>query len=383
MAWIKTPAYLKMRDGRPRWEPGPALRAAGWGGRDLKSVAGAWLGVREAIAAAEALNDEVAVWRAGGGGKRPRRRPQAPQRTVQDLHAAWIASPEFRLLRSATREDYLCKAAVFVSDFADAPVAAISRKAIKGWWRTLYDQRGHAMANGTVAVARVMLTFACDEQEWIAQNPALKLGLPGVPPRIVVWLPGEVEAAVRVADDLNCHALGDAIVIALHTGQRQADVLALEDARTEGGRCRFRQAKTNAQVAVPTTDQLARRLDAIKRRRAHLAGVVDLDLARRVVLSCGAAYSGDRLRKDFQMVRALVANEHPGIAERTFADLRDTAVTRLALADCTVAEIRAITGHSLETVHSVLKHYLALDDRMAASAIGKLQTWMAREGIAL
>ena len=35
--------YLKWRDGRPRWEPGPTLRAKGWKGRDLKSEQGEWL----------------------------------------------------------------------------------------------------------------------------------------------------------------------------------------------------------------------------------------------------------------------------------------------------------------------------------------------------
>ena len=62
---------------------------------------------------------------------------------------------------------------------------------------------------------------------------------------------------------------------------------------------------------------------------------------------------------------------------KQFPDLRDTAVARLALAGCTVAEIRAITGHTLETVHKVLKHYLALDDRMADAGIAKLKNWMA------
>src|SRR5262249_15338539 len=43
----------------------------------------------------------------------------------------------------------------------------------------------------------------------------------------------------------------------------------------------------------------------------------------------------------------------------TFNDLRGTAVTRLALAGCTEAEIAAITGHSLRDLRSILDlHYL-------------------------
>jgi hypothetical protein len=47
------------------------------------------------------------------------------------------------------------------------------------------------------------------------------------------------------------------------------------------------------------------------------------------------------------------------------------------------AEIRSISGHNLETIHQVLKHYIALDDRMAVSAIDRLKHWMQEEGIAI
>lgn len=71
------------------------------------------------------------------------------------------------------------------------------------------------------------------------------------------------------------------------------------------------------------------------------------------------------------------------ISGKQFLDLRDTAVTRLALAGCTMSEIRAITGHMFETVHKIMQHYLALDDRMADAAISKLKSWMDEEGIAV
>ena len=126
-------------------------------------------------------------------------------------------------------------------------------------------------------------------------------------------------------------------------------------------------------------DELVARLDDNRtRRRAKAGAVVDLAGARRLF-----GYDKGTLRRDFDAVRAIVSATLPDIAGRTFQDLRDTAITRLALAGCTVGEIRAITGHSLETVHSVLKHYLALDDRMATAAIDRLKIWMQDEGIAL
>jgi hypothetical protein len=58
----------------------------------------------------------------------------------------------------------------------------------------------------------------------------------------------------------------------------------------------------------------------------------------------------------------------------TFNDLRGTAVTRLALAGCTEAEIATITGHSLRRVRSILDaHYLHRDPALADRAIAKLE----------
>jgi hypothetical protein len=122
------------------------------------------------------------------------------------------------------------------------------------------------MANGTLAVARLALSHAV-RLGWITANPARSLGLDGVPPRVVVWTPSEIEALLAAADALGLPQIGDAIVIALHTGQRQGDVLRLEMPQIEGGRAFFRQGKRGARVAMPLTPQLASRIDAIRGRR--------------------------------------------------------------------------------------------------------------------
>lgn len=378
---IKTPAYFKWRDGRPRWEPGPGVRHAGFRGRDLRDAAGQWLALGPAIEAAAALNAEVAEARATG--RRPKRHKAAKNpHTVRALHAKWTASPKYQRLRASTREDYRLKAAIFLAEFGDHTVASLAPHHLYQWWEELYAARGHAMANGVLAVARAMLSHA-PRIGWRPDNPARNLGLEGVAPRVVVWTPSEVAAFVDVADTLGFHDCADAVVVALHTGQRQGDVLTLCEDRIDAGRARFVQSKTGARVTVPLTDELAARLDTNRarrraRRQSEPGAVVDLAGARRLF-----SFDKARLRHDFDQVRAIVAATLPEIAGKTFQDLRDTAITRLALASCTVVEIRAITGHSMETIHSVLKHYLALDDRMATAAIAKLKIWMQEEGIAL
>ena len=63
-----------------------------------------------------------------------------------------------------------------------------------------------------------------------------------------------------------------------------------------------------------------------------------------------------------------------GVVGLTFHDLRGTAVTRLAIAGCTEAEIATITAHSLRDVRSILDaHYLHRDPALAENAIRKLE----------
>ncbi len=383
MATIKLPAYLKWREGRPRWEPGPKLRHGGWRGRDLKRDNGDWLPLGEAIAAAQALNDEVAAWRGGGAKRVPRRRAQSSTRTLDALYQKWTGAPEFKMLRETTRADYEQKAQVFIREIGgDKAVASLARRHIKALWREMFDKRGHPMANAVIAVARTMLTFAVD-LDWISDNPAYKLKLKTVPPRVVIWLPTEIAHFCDIVDRINPQIV-DAVIIALHTGQRRGDVLTLEDAKTVNGRTLFKQSKTGARVSVPHTPQLADRLEAIKQRRIALHNVVDLALLRRTVLRADQQhFSRDTWAHEFRAARTAAAKEMPSIAGLRFQDLRDTAVTRLALASCTAMEIHAITGHDLETIHRVMKHYLARTDALADAAITKLKTWMSDEGIAL
>lgn len=68
-----------------------------------------------------------------------------------------------------------------------------------------------------------------------------------------------------------------------------------------------------------------------------------------------------------------------GIDDLTFHDLRGTAVTRLAIAGCTIPEIATITGHSLRDVGTILdRHYLHRDDELARAAIEKLERSQAK-----
>ena len=180
--------------------------------------------------------------------------------------------------------------------------------------------------------------------------------------------------------------IGDAIVLALFTGQRQGDVLALEERAVEEGKIRFIQSKTGARVRVRALGPLVERLNSARMRRLTLQMKLQADnsakkVATTVVVDShsGETFRPDTFRHRFARLREQAAKTTPTLSDLLFLDLRDTAVTWLANAGCTVPEIAAITGHSLQTVHAILKHYLELNEEQADSAMDKLENWLGEK----
>jgi hypothetical protein len=376
--------YLQWRNGRPRWEPGPGLRAKGWKGRDLKDENGAWLELIAAMERAKALNDEVAAWRMGGAPRKRTPVPLRPSRTAEHLWEVYRQSPRYTKRAVSTRRDYANKVKVFLAEFGDVQVAAFEKSHLYRWWEELHGARGHAMANGVIAVVRAMLSHAT-RIGWRTDNPARELGLDTVPPRQVFWLSEEIAAIVSVADALGHFSVADAVIVALHSGQRQGDVLAMPRRIFMEQRIRLSQLKMRSRggalIDAPMTPALAARISAIRARRED--HVIDPNEPLILRESTGKAYDVHGYRKAFRHVRDAAAESCPSLADKRFQDLRDTAVTRLALAGCEMPQIAAITGHSLPSISQVIKHYLVLQPEMADAAIAKLSLWLKAQDIAI
>jgi integrase len=146
--------------------------------------------------------------------------------------------------------------------------------------------------------------------------------------------------------------------MALWTGQRQGDLLRLTWTAYDGRTIRLKQSKTGARVTIPVGTPLKAALDATERRSPSILLTID-----------GKPWTDDGFRSSFAKARSKA-----GIKDLTFNDLRGTAVTRLALASATEAEIATITGHALREVRSILdSHYLNRDPALGENAIRKLE----------
>ena len=109
-------------------------------------------------------------------------------------------------------------------------------------------------------------------------------------------------------------------------------------------------------MVVPVGSPLKAALDATTKRSTIILTTAD-----------GKPWTAAGFRASWACAKA-------GIEGLTFNDPRGTAVTRLALAECTEPEIATITGHSLRDVRSILDaHYLHRDPALAESAIRKLE----------
>lgn len=418
--------HVSWRAGRPRFQPGPKLRALGFKGEDLRHPEkGPWFSVDEASRWIDAKRAEIeaaiavasgrqAKGKAGGTKPAPKR---APVYTIDDLFQDWFASPRFagkeivdgrrklKALSPATIADYRKKQKAlekYDPELVGSAVAALDQPIVYGLYEDLWRDKGLHMARAIVAVLSAAISWGMKRGKVKIQvNPAMRLGMEMPDPRIRTGEPSEMRALVAAADAIGRPEIGDAIMLGLWTGQRQADRLYLVDVGLVEGRRLFEQQKTKARVAIREVDELAARLEAMRARRKAAGFVHSLLVADETALE---AFKPDWYRHVFAEARtaAVAGIWHDGAGKRHIGlgeadrgrndvvwilpptpsladfrdqDLRDTAVTWMARAGATLPEICQVTGHALDSADQILKHYLVGHPELADSAMAKTSAW--------
>lgn len=287
---------------------------------------------------------------------RPTERENAGK-TVAALIEAYLDSQDFATRRDRTRADYSRIAKLIEREFGDMPQAALADRRARGAflkWRDGLAKKSLRQADYAWTVLALILSWA-KGRALIDVNPCERGGrlYSGVRAD-KVWRAEEETSFLSVASP----ALRLAFLLAVWTGQRQGDLLALTWAAYDGQRIRLRQGKTGRYVVVPVGAPLKAVLDATKRQAVTV-----------MTTQAGLSWTPDGFRTSWGK-----AARKAGISGLTFHDLRGTAVLRLALAECTVPEIATITGHSIRDVQSILDaNYFHRDVALAESAIRKLE----------
>jgi integrase len=133
------------------------------------------------------------------------------------------------------------------------------------------------------------------------------------------------------------------------------------------------------EIAVPVSKVLRDLLDEMRSERSHL-DPGDYVSTTILVNAVGRPWSGNSFRKAWAHVaqkagigRAIAKAAGSDESDRTFNDLRGTAITRLAVNGCPNAMIAKITGWSSRYVSDILDKYLARTDKLAVAAFAYME----------
>lgn len=285
-------------------------------------------------------------------------RPKRPG-TIALLIDRFKDSTDWAQLRESTRAIMKLNLRAAEAEFGTMPIAALEDRRCRSIFLAWHEKQARATpraADAKLQALQRVLSWAHD-RGLAPANPIESFRRAYSSSRAEkIWLPHHVTAMENAAGP----ELRLALLLALHTGQRQGDLLRLTWKAFDGEAITLVQSKTRAKVYIPCTHALLAELLA-----AREAAKESLHILRA---PNGRPWSPDAFKKAWR-----TAFTESGITEDLhFHDLRGTAVTMLAEAGATTPEIASITGHSIHSVERIIEVYLARTKTLATSAITKL-----------
>lgn len=292
--------------------------------------------------------------------------------TLKPLINGYLQSPEFgRKLSDRTKSDYRghigkIEAAQLVKGgplFSTYPLAAVDDPKIRRRlldWRDRMGERSPRQADATFGVLRIILEWGRD-RGMLANNHATR------PKKLYkadrsekLWLPEHISAFRAVAPA----SILLAFEVALATGQRRGDLLQLKWSSYDGSRLRFRQGKRNRLIDMPVTDELKEILDT-QNKIAKSPTILEHNGKPWVISREGEPVHFNHLWRKTTLTA--------GLDGLHLHDLRGTACTKLAEAQCTPSEIAAMLGWTTTSVMQMLDRYQAMTASLSNSAVAKLE----------
>jgi integrase len=240
--------------------------------------------------------------------------------TLSNLIREFEQTKQWRRLAESTRKEYRRVFLFWDARYGTCPYRALEDKAFRAdviKWHDKFSETKPREADNRVAIlARVL--------SWAAKDGPLKVNVLDGFERAyasdrsdVIWLPEQIEAFMAVASP----EMQFAMVLALHTGQRQADILRLTWNQYDAASITLRQGKARRLgraaplIRVPCTKALKATLDSAQRRAAVM-------LTTKTGLPFKKRYFADQWEDTCKVA---------GIENLHFHDIRGTTVTMLSL----------------------------------------------------
>ncbi|OYU71410.1 MAG: integrase [Alphaproteobacteria bacterium PA2] len=293
-------------------------------------------------------------------------------RTLAGLMNQYSHSQHFKKqLAKRTQKEYVRKIRSLENEFGDLPVKALDNRRVRRHFIE-YGERVAEISGPREADYRLSVLSSC--LSWAADAAIIEtnhlLGFKRYyhgDRSSIIWEPTHIDAFMRLAP----FEMQRALVLALHTGLRQGDLLGLQWSNYDGHTLRLRIGKNgkNGQLApvvvIPCTKALRGMLDDSERRGSYVLSI-----------RSGEKYSARHFGKQWKAAFNLAGLEG---SDLHFNDLRGTAVTLLSAAGCTIPQICGITKHKLETATKILEKYLDTTRYLAEQAIELFENASATE----
>lgn len=285
--------------------------------------------------------------------------------TLAGLIHAYQASPNFKKLAKNSKSAAYKYLSEIGGRYGKSPLSAFNEKKTRAEllaWRDEIAADMPATAQQLFANFRRLLAFG-DDRGLLEQNILLRTQSVYSSDRSeIIWARSQVSALLKVTNP----AVGNVVQLALHTGQRQGDLLRWKWSDYHDDMLWLKQSKSKARVNLPIHGNL----------HAFLAS---LPRSAETILANPRGKPWNQVRFRVCFVEAMRRADLEGLH---FHDLRGTAVTVMANAGMTEAQIAAVTGHSLAHISTILKKYLKRTTSQAQpgmvalgdSWIGQLQT---------
>lgn len=295
--------------------------------------------------------------------------PNRTDGTLAGLIRDFEGTAKWRKLAESTKVEYRRVFKFWDEKFGTLPLKAVEARAFRqdvlAWHDEFSSEKPREADNRVTILARVL--------SWAAADRSLKTNVLDKFDRAYssdraekIWLPEQIEAFIGAAGP----EMQIAIMLALHTGQRQGDIRRMAWNNYDGERITIRQGKRGRVVVIPCTAALKAMLDTLPRKGALILNT-----------KTGKAFQ-KRTFSDYwdeAYKAAELPREKDGKPAFHFHDIRGTTVTMLFEAGCNVAEAASITGHSLRTAQTILDRYLARTGVLATAAILKFEGRMNKE----
>lgn len=229
-------------------------------------------------------------------------------------------------------------------------------------------------------------------------NPFASLDLTLPTAGLIVWPRDAVDDFVALADEMGQPSIGDAVTYMAWLSTRKQDWIKFPATYFDKPLFAFRQEKTGRPQVLPweVVPELQARVVAAKiRRTADAVTAATFFHDKR-----GLPWTDDGFRDAFNVIREELARRKPTYATRyyvgllegdalavptvalTTRSLRHTCITLMHDAGIPRELIGSITGHSLQTIDDVMRHYTASTADQAAAALQMRMDHEAKKGAA-